>query len=244
MFASLPSSPPFFFLFSRYQTSTNKAEKRAEHNAIERARRECLNTKFQQLARILPNLQHHRRPSKGQIVEKALDWVKQSTTKENRYQYQIMQLQNENKKLLKEINRVKEQSLKETIESPTLSSSLPTYSYKNTLFSSSFQQQIQVNSIKTERDDNHNTSITSANDTVSSSSYHNHQQNINLPLMYPIPSPKQNWNYLQHNTSSSNSFIYAPVEENLILNKSLQLPDMELIPHKGENKYMFSSEEF
>jgi hypothetical protein len=84
--------------------SLNKAERRAEHNAIERARRECLNSKFQQLAEALPNLQNHRRPSKGQIVEKALDWVKQNMSKEDRYQYQIMQLQNENKRLLSQIN--------------------------------------------------------------------------------------------------------------------------------------------
>jgi hypothetical protein len=88
--------------------SLNKAERRAEHNAIERARRECLNSKFQQLAEALPNLQNHRRPSKGQIVEKALDWVKQNMSKEDRYQYQIMQLQNENKRLLSQIHLVQD----------------------------------------------------------------------------------------------------------------------------------------
>lgn len=89
--------------------SLNKAERRAEHNAIERARRECLNSKFQQLAEALPNLQNHRRPSKGQIVEKALDWVRQNMSKEDRYQYQIMQLQNENKRLLTQINITQQQ---------------------------------------------------------------------------------------------------------------------------------------
>lgn len=98
-----PESPTNFNSKSR-RTSLNKAERRAEHNAIERARRECLNSKFQQLAEALPNLQNHRRPSKGQIVEKALDWVKQNISKEDRYQYQIMQLQNENKRLMAHIN--------------------------------------------------------------------------------------------------------------------------------------------
>lgn len=51
-----------------------KAERRAEHNAIERARRENLNTKFQQLAHSLPNLQNDRRPSKGTIIERTLDF--------------------------------------------------------------------------------------------------------------------------------------------------------------------------
>jgi hypothetical protein len=78
----------------------SKAERRAEHNAIERARRENLNTKFQSLAQALPNLMNYRRPSKSQIVEKALDWVKQSISREERYRYQILQLQRENKRLL------------------------------------------------------------------------------------------------------------------------------------------------
>ena len=56
---------------SRLQT---KAERRAEHNANERARRENLNTKVQQLAHSLPNLQNDRRPSKGTIIERTLDF--------------------------------------------------------------------------------------------------------------------------------------------------------------------------
>jgi hypothetical protein len=53
---------------------TSKADRRAEHNAIERARRESLNTKFQELAHSLPNLQNDRRPSKGTIIERTLDF--------------------------------------------------------------------------------------------------------------------------------------------------------------------------
>jgi hypothetical protein len=52
----------------------SKAEKRAEHNATERARREGLNTRFQQLAHLLPNLQHDTRPSKGTIIERTLEF--------------------------------------------------------------------------------------------------------------------------------------------------------------------------
>lgn len=51
-----------------------KAQKRAEHNAIERARRELLNSKFQQLAHSLPNLQNDKRPSKGTIIERTLKY--------------------------------------------------------------------------------------------------------------------------------------------------------------------------
>ncbi|KAK4516401.1 subunit of the Arp2/3 complex [Mucor velutinosus] len=86
----------------------SKAERRAEHNAIERARRENLNTKFQSLAQALPNLINYRRPSKSQIVEKALDWVKQSISREERYRYQVLQLQRENKRLLAQLMQPQE----------------------------------------------------------------------------------------------------------------------------------------
>ncbi|KAI8337170.1 hypothetical protein BC941DRAFT_426915, partial [Chlamydoabsidia padenii] len=56
----------------------SKAEKRAEHNAIERARREGLNTRFLQLAHLLPNLHHDTRPSKGTIIERTLEFGKYS----------------------------------------------------------------------------------------------------------------------------------------------------------------------
>lgn len=52
----------------------DKEQRRAEHNAIERARRESLNTKFQQLAHSLPNLHNDRRPSKGTIIERTLEY--------------------------------------------------------------------------------------------------------------------------------------------------------------------------
>src|SRR6185436_15042166 len=55
--------------------STNSAERRANHNAVERARRECLNTKFQELAHALPSLAQVRRPSKSIIVQKSLDFI-------------------------------------------------------------------------------------------------------------------------------------------------------------------------
>lgn len=109
----------------------NEDEKRAEHNAIERARRECLNYKFRVLAKALPNLQNFRRPSKGQIVEKALDWVKQALAKEDQYQYRIMQLENENRKLVSQLQEIHEFQNK-----PTAHTSAPTSS--TTTLTSSF----------------------------------------------------------------------------------------------------------
>lgn len=102
----------------------SKAERRAEHNAIERARRESLNTKFQSLAQALPNLMNYRRPSKSQIVEKALDWVKQSLSREERYRYQILQLQRENKRMLGQLMSQTHQEIpvpKHSVSTPTVS---------------------------------------------------------------------------------------------------------------------------
>ncbi|CDH57452.1 hypothetical protein RO3G_07015 [Lichtheimia corymbifera JMRC:FSU:9682] len=90
-----PTSPG-----KRMQT---KAERRAEHNAIERARRENLNTKFQQLAHSLPNLQNDRRPSKGTIIERTLDFVRSTMQKEERFLTEIRKLREEHDDLMQQL---------------------------------------------------------------------------------------------------------------------------------------------
>ncbi|KAI9476208.1 MAG: hypothetical protein EXX96DRAFT_576207 [Benjaminiella poitrasii] len=92
----------------------SKAERRAEHNAIERARRESLNAKFQQLAFILPNLQNDTRPSKSTIIDRTLDFVKSAISKEDRYQRRIRELEKFNSYLLSEADK-RLQSKKSTI---------------------------------------------------------------------------------------------------------------------------------
>ncbi|KAI9313076.1 hypothetical protein BX666DRAFT_1979199 [Dichotomocladium elegans] len=74
-------------------------ERRAVHNATERARRESLNGKFQLLASMLPNLQNFRKPSKSQIIEKALVWIEHTAYNEERYLWELGQLELENKML-------------------------------------------------------------------------------------------------------------------------------------------------
>lgn len=53
----------------------NTAERRATHNAVERARRETLNGRFLDLAKLLPNLSQIRRPSKSAIVNSSIAHV-------------------------------------------------------------------------------------------------------------------------------------------------------------------------
>lgn len=79
-----------------------KAERRAGHNATERARRENLNVKLQELAFTLPNLQNDTRPSKTTIIDRTLDFVKNAILMEERYQNRITELEKFNKYLLSE----------------------------------------------------------------------------------------------------------------------------------------------
>ncbi|KAJ2486647.1 hypothetical protein IWW37_005538 [Coemansia sp. RSA 2050] len=57
-------------------SSFDYAQRRAAHNAVERARRESLNGQFQDLASAVPTLVHIKRPSKATIVEKSLDYIR------------------------------------------------------------------------------------------------------------------------------------------------------------------------
>ncbi|KAI9314180.1 hypothetical protein BX666DRAFT_511226 [Dichotomocladium elegans] len=82
-----------------------KAERRAEHNAIERARRESLNSRFQQLAHALPNLQNDRRPSKSTIIERTLDYVRFAQMKEERYRHQIFLLLKDNERMKRHLRK-------------------------------------------------------------------------------------------------------------------------------------------
>ncbi|KAJ2860878.1 hypothetical protein GGH94_005249 [Coemansia aciculifera] len=57
-------------------SSFDYAQRRAAHNAVERARRESLNGQFQDLASAVPALVHIKRPSKATIVEKSLEYIR------------------------------------------------------------------------------------------------------------------------------------------------------------------------
>jgi len=88
--------------------NTNSAERRANHNAVERARRECLNTKFQELAHALPSLAQVRRPSKSIIVQKSLDFIYTARQKDEMHDKEMRSIRNENDLLREEINKLRE----------------------------------------------------------------------------------------------------------------------------------------
>ncbi|KAJ7059675.1 hypothetical protein C8F01DRAFT_217667 [Mycena amicta] len=71
----IPSLPDYADAFSP-KVKPSTAERRASHNAVERARRETLNARFLDLAVLLPNLKHLRRPSKSAIVNSSIAHVR------------------------------------------------------------------------------------------------------------------------------------------------------------------------
>ncbi|ORX45693.1 hypothetical protein DM01DRAFT_1386495 [Hesseltinella vesiculosa] len=88
-------------------------DRRSAHNALERQRRETLNTKFQELAHALPALQTVRRPSKTLIVSKSLEYVTKTMHRENTYVSQIKELRKQNERLRKQAKAAKLMMLKQ-----------------------------------------------------------------------------------------------------------------------------------
>ncbi|CAG8485858.1 13663_t:CDS:2 [Ambispora gerdemannii] len=89
--------------------NTNSAERRANHNAVERARRECLNSKFQDLAHALPSLAQVRRPSKSIIVQKSLEFIILAQQKDELHEKDLREMRSENDSLREEIDRLRKQ---------------------------------------------------------------------------------------------------------------------------------------
>ncbi|KAI8327963.1 hypothetical protein BC941DRAFT_519514 [Chlamydoabsidia padenii] len=93
----------------------DNGDRRTAHNAIERQRRELLNSKFEQLAHALPGLQNVRRPSKSMIVSKSLEFVTKSVHRDSSYQNKIRQLRKEHDTLRKHTERSQHQLRKRII---------------------------------------------------------------------------------------------------------------------------------
>lgn len=84
------------------------AERRANHNAIERARRESLNSKFFELASSIPSLKEARKPSKSVIVQKALEYIQNFNKYAHAQEKALKDLYDRNKELLLEVNELRQ----------------------------------------------------------------------------------------------------------------------------------------
>lgn len=89
---------------SKPRKRVNTAEKRHQHNAIERQRRETLNGKFISLARLLPSLASHRRPSKSAIVNGSIAHLTHQRDQRLLAAKLLRQLCAERDELFKEVN--------------------------------------------------------------------------------------------------------------------------------------------
>lgn len=68
----------------KLKRTASTAEKKATHNAVERARRESLNGRFLVLADMLPGMNHVKRASKAAIVNKSIELIKELQSTETR----------------------------------------------------------------------------------------------------------------------------------------------------------------
>lgn len=83
------------------------AEKRANHNAVERARRESLNIRFLELAQSIPTLVHVRKPSKSVIVSRSIEFIHETKNRLEVKTRSLQLLRQQNEEFKAEINRLR-----------------------------------------------------------------------------------------------------------------------------------------
>ena len=86
---------------------SNHAEKRANHNAVERQRRETLNNRFLELAQCIPSLAHVRKPTKSVIVSRSIEFMHDSKLRLESNSNLIKGLKAQNEELKTELNRLR-----------------------------------------------------------------------------------------------------------------------------------------
>ncbi|KAJ6518397.1 hypothetical protein DFH09DRAFT_1373482 [Mycena vulgaris] len=89
---------------SKTTRRVNTAERRATHNAVERQRRETLNSRFLDLAALLSNLHQIRRPSKSAIVNSSIAHLNASRRHRILAAQQLRVMKNESDALRHEVN--------------------------------------------------------------------------------------------------------------------------------------------
>lgn len=109
--SSLVTQPASKTIVKRSSGGGNKkgtpADRRATHNAVERARRESLNVRFLELAANLPATCTVRRPSKNLIVNKSIDFVRTALHNDAVLRLKLDEIMRQNQSLLQEINQLR-----------------------------------------------------------------------------------------------------------------------------------------
>ncbi|KAG9088814.1 hypothetical protein FS749_001851 [Ceratobasidium sp. UAMH 11750] len=96
----------------------NTAERRATHNAVERARRETLNSRFLDLAALLPNLVSVRRPSKSAIVNSSIALIHTQRRARATAGRELRNLKAETDSLRRQLNEWRERACLPQIDEP------------------------------------------------------------------------------------------------------------------------------
>jgi hypothetical protein len=96
----------------------NTAERRATHNAVERQRRETLNSRFLDLAALLPNLSQIRRPSKSAIVNSSIAHIHSGRRHRAMASRELRTLKSEADALRRELNEWRDRSGLPRVEEP------------------------------------------------------------------------------------------------------------------------------
>lgn len=96
----------------------NTAERRATHNAVERQRRETLNSRFLDLAALLPNLSQIRRPSKSAIVNSSIAHIHSSRRHRLLASRELRLLKLETDALLRELNEWRDRAGLPRVDEP------------------------------------------------------------------------------------------------------------------------------
>ncbi|CAK5263327.1 unnamed protein product [Mycena citricolor] len=102
----------------KFKKMPSAAERRASHNAVERQRREALNSRFLDLAGVLPNLVNIRRPSKSSIVNSSIAYVNASRRHRICATQQLRALANECDALRREANEWRSRAGVHRLETP------------------------------------------------------------------------------------------------------------------------------
>ena len=106
--------------------SASESLKRAQHNAIERARREVLSHKFTELAMLIPSLQAVKKPSKSAIVQRAIDHIQELHRKNDSMCMQVNTLKQSHDSLRTEVNKLRQVLNMPPLEEDPAISMIPT----------------------------------------------------------------------------------------------------------------------
>ncbi|KAH7889171.1 hypothetical protein F5I97DRAFT_1934138 [Phlebopus sp. FC_14] len=113
-----PTSGPTTQVKRKPSRRANTAERRANHNAVERQRRETLNGRFLDLAALLPNLSQIRRPSKSAIVNSSIAHIHASRRHRLLASRELRTLKLESDALRRELNEWRDRAGLPRVEEP------------------------------------------------------------------------------------------------------------------------------